>query len=36
MQIDPTEYFTEVCPTCKGKMAKGNDFCRLDCYKNKT
>ena len=24
--------FTDTCPTCKGRMAKGNRYCSLACY----
>lgn len=24
--------FSEICPNCKGRMAKGNKFCKIACY----
>jgi len=30
---DAQEFFTETCPICKGRMAKGNKYDRLACWK---
>ena len=25
----------DICPTCKGEMARGNKYCKNKCYENR-
>lgn len=33
MELKQPIKWSENCPVCKGKMAKGNRYCSLKCYR---